>query len=259
MGDQACRDRPVACRGLSEAQWQAEGLSLDRALAASVMIGVPCYRDVMPEHYAAGVETVALFLSLGIGCELKIVKNAPVHQARNSIANRFLESEHTDLLFVDDDMSWKPWDAVRLLASPHPLIAAIGRKKIELPDTDMTAWCWSQIGPVLRIDRAGAIEVGGVGTGMMKIHRSVLETMATAHPEWRRRARIADTAAQQRYYVKFFGWNDQGEDEISEDLGFCNAWRALGGAVWADPTIEMQHYGVKAFGGSLARFIERAP
>jgi len=37
-----------------------------------------------------------------------------------------------------------------------------------------------------------------------------------------------------------------------EDWNFCRRWRELGGAVWLDPTIELQHHGATVFAGRLA-------
>jgi hypothetical protein len=50
-------------------------------------------------------------------------------KVRNAICAWFLASDHTDLIFIDADMGWQANAIVHLLASPHPVIGAVGRRK----------------------------------------------------------------------------------------------------------------------------------
>ena len=45
--------------------------------------------------------------------------------------------------------------------------------------------------------------------------------------------------------------NPESKKYESEDYGFCNLWRSLGGKIYIDPTIQLQHFGSVAYEGSL--------
>jgi hypothetical protein len=225
------------------AMWAAKGLSLDLARSRSVMLATPVYRDVSPWYAAAMADTRVLLTRLGIRNELRIVAgHSIIHQVRNELAAKLLTSTHSDLIFIDADMAWNPWDVVRLLATGRPLIAGVGRKKSPKPDGDPSVWCFAGIQGTenaVRQDRAGCLEVASVGTGFMLLNRSVLEAMRPAYGE------------------RLFGYeiNEDGE-ETSEDITFCNRWRRLGGEVWIDPSIALRHFGAAEYSGDVKCLFE---
>jgi hypothetical protein len=249
-------EAPAGIHRARMAMWAAHGWSLDLARSRSVLLGFPVYERPCPQHEAAAMDTACLLAQLGIKCGHVHVIGRPIHQARNGIANAFLESGFTDLFMIDADMSWSAWDVVKFLAVPHPLIAAVGRKRNERADDDPDAWCFSpipELGGQMPVDQYGMCEVEQVGTGFMRIHRSVLEHMQDAHPEWSRRK----DRDGEKYYTRFFAWTDDGEDEISEDIGFCRAWRTMGGQVFIDPSITLRHFGPQEFRGCVSTILTR--
>ena len=48
-----------------------------------------------------------------------------------------------------------------------------------------------------------------------------------------------------------------GDLRYSEDYSFCERWRAMGGKVWIDPSIQMGHVGLKVFQGSFGAWEDR--
>lgn len=233
------------------------GATLDDLRARSVLLATPCYRDISPWHHAAMIETVDLLRSLGITCEVKLIVGVPVADARNALANRFLDTKHTELLFVDADEGWNPADVVRLLASGLPVVGAVGRKKSSTPDGDLSAWCMTLLpsdNGTVPITENGMVEVEAVGTGFLLIGRCVFETMRVSHPEWTR----DNVGADGGVFTEFFACDldTTGRNRLGEDLTFCHRWRALGGRVFIDPTIAISHYGFHEFGGSVARFFD---
>lgn len=231
------------------AMWKAQGLSLDLARSRTVMLGFPVYERPSPQHEASAMDTAYLLAQLGIQCAHVHAIGKPIHEARNSIADAFLRSGMSDLVMIDSDMSWKAWDVVRLLATRHAVVAGVGRKRNDLSDNDPEAWCFNPISPTdIPCDQAGMAEVAQVGTGFMKINVRVFERLRDAHPEWRRRKNAEGTD----HYTAFFRWTSDGEDEISEDIQFCRDYRALGGKIHIDPTIELGHYGTRNYKGRVS-------
>lgn len=231
------------------AMWKAKGLSLDLARSRTVMLGFPVYERPSPQHEASAMDTAYLLAQLGIPCAHVHAIGKPIHEARNSIADAFLKSGMSDLVMIDSDMSWKAWDVVRLLATRHAVVAGVGRKRNDLSDSDPEAWCFNPISPTdIPCDQAGMAEVAQVGTGFMRINVRVFERLRDAHPEWRRRKNTEGTD----HYTAFFRWTSEGEDDISEDIRFCRDYRALGGKIHIDPSIELGHYGTRNYKGRVS-------
>jgi len=234
----------------------AERLSIEHLRRRSIKIAVPCYRDVSPWHLLSMVHMTAVLNALGVGYGLYTVQGMPVCDARNALANRLFESPHTDILFIDADMSWQPWDAIRLIASGLQLVAAVGKKKSAAPDSDLSTWCArpSVVDGRVAITDAGFVEVEYVGTGMMLINESVLRKMAAAHPEWRR-----DTlGGQHEEFFEFFATDlsPDGTHRLGEDISFCKRWQALGGKVFVDPMAKLGHHGIFNYTGNFAQFFD---
>ena len=224
-------------------------LSLEAARARSVMICTPMGDRPAPQYVVSLTRSVLLLQKLGIRQECRFVlgsSNLP--RARNQLAAELLASDYSDLLFVDDDMSWQPDAIVRLLASEHPVIGAAGRKKCDKLSSDGEAWCVKWLSETMRQDPLGAIEVAGVGTGFLRIARGALEAMIARRPEIERRGELVPG---RKTYHRFFYWGDNGEREQSEDFQFCDDWRETGGTVWIDPKIALGHIGAKDYGGSI--------
>ena len=210
------------------------------------------------QYTVAMCQTLVQLAQLDIRAYVQhVVGSSNLPRARNELAAGFLVSDYTDLLFIDDDMGWRPADVVRLLASDKPLIAGVGPRKRALSDNDARKWCVRFLADgVINQDRMGAVEVEAAGTGFMLISRSVLSTMIEAHPEWKRSGWDNMPEDARRWYHRFFHFDSDHADEPGEDYSFCWAWRALGGQVWVDPSISLVHVGEHEFGGDFtAMFI----
>jgi hypothetical protein len=239
---------------------QDKGLArLARARSRSVLIVSPVARAPVLDYTASLAETAAHLTATGIRFALRfVVGSSNLPRARNELVAQFLASDFTDLLFVDDDMGWRPEAVVRLLASERPVIGAVGRKKVEKPNSDADVWCCrfepEALAQGFVSDDMGAIRIAAIGTGFLKIERRVFETLIAAHPEWKRAGHEGMSQEVAAQYYKFFRFDD-GEEEKGEDFYFCDQWRAAGGEIWADPTIWLSHTGVKAWSGALAEIL----
>lgn len=224
------------------------------------MILTPVYRDTAWQYTRSLVDTCVALERLGIKHRAQfVVGNSNLPRARNELAAEFLATDCTDAILIDSDMNWQPNDVLRLLASDQPLIGAVGRKRVDLPDTDPSGWCCrfhADGQERLHQDHMGAIEVLGVGTGFLKIERRVFEGMMLARPEWKRSGFASMTSAVRAKYYKFFRFPES--EETGEDYCFCQSWRDLGGAVWIDPDISLGHAGSHEFRGSISALFEGA-
>jgi hypothetical protein len=237
-----------------------EAARLERAKARSVMFVTPIARDPTVQYLVSMLRTANVLTRLGIRhcCEF-LVGSSNLPRARNGLAARFLASDFDVMFMIDDDMGWSPGAVVRLLASNQPFVAAVGRKKSADPNDDPRVWCAQWLsGSAPRLDDMGAVEARRVGAAFVALDRSVLARLAAAHPEWKRDGHDDMNAAQRAAYHQFFQFNND-NDEVGEDYLFCDRWRALGGEVWVDPSIELAHVGVKEHVGRLLDILHPSP
>lgn len=229
------------------------GARIARVQSRAVMICTPIARAPVWQYTLALAETCVLLERLGVRfLYASVVGSSNLARARNVLAAKFLASVATDLMFIDDDIAWRPNDLVRLLASEEPLVAGVGRKKVDKPNTDPDVWC-CQFKPGsargLDSDAMGNVEVARVGTGFMRIDRRVFAAMIAAHPEWKRRGAPEMPAAEKESYYRFFAFGE--DEELGEDYVFCDRWTALGGKIWIDPSLRLSHVGEKAYTGAI--------
>lgn len=244
----AIGDDPEACR-------------LARAKSRSVMIATPIARHPTYQYTLGLTDTVLLLDRTGIEHARQfVIGSSNLPRARNELVARFLASRCTDLLFVDDDMGWDANAVVRLLASDKPLCGVVGRKRVDKPNTDQDVWCGvPDCGPENSItqDDMGFVRFKRVGTGFLKIARTVFEQVIAARPDWKRAGHAGMSDEVRANYYRFFRFGDD-EYETGEDFEFCNAWAALGGEIWVDPDIALAHVGEKEYRGAFSELMQPA-
>lgn len=235
---------------------------MDRARQRSVFIATPVARHPVRQYTIALLDTMLLLQQLGIKARLQwTVGNSNLPRARNELVAEFLASDCTDLLFIDDDMGWKARDVIRLLASEQDYIGGVGRKKDPLSDDRaFESWCCRVLPGSQEIvqDDMGMVEVRGVGTGFVKISRRVFEGIISAHPDLKRPGLKSMPEAVRDHFYRFFAFQDDADQQLSEDFALCEMWRQLGGSVWADPSIELVHVGEREFTGTFGALLEPA-
>jgi glycosyltransferase involved in cell wall biosynthesis len=167
-----------------------------------------------------------------------------IQRARNSLVRIALQGGYDDLFFIDSDCEWEPEWFFRLLDRPEHIVGGALIKKsekegytVKLVDKNLK---WSE-------DKK-LIEVDGVGTGFMKISRFALEKL------WEVSDPYMSEGEEHRMICDIKVENG---NLISEDYILGNKWRELGYKVWLDPTITLNHIGVKKYKGDFNRFINK--
>jgi hypothetical protein len=235
--------------------------ALDYAQSRSVVICTPIgYRNV-PQYTDKYCETRLLLERFGIRHARQFAfGRANVPMARNEMTARLLASDYTDAMFIDDDMNWDPMDVVRLIAAPHRVIAGVGRKRVDLPNNDPQVWCayFPRNARIVSDGRGCCTSEDGklkVGAAFLKVQREAFETMATAHPEWKRDGHAGMPENVKALYHQWFLFNP--ETEGGEDFTFCERWWEFG-RVWIAPTINLGHVGDKEWSGAFSELMMQA-
>lgn len=167
-----------------------------------------------------------------------------VSRARNLLARDFLDSDCTDLMFIDSDINFEPEDLIRLIAwtidkgivAGIPVARKKGKVFISTLDMDETGH--------VQMNSMGLVKANRVATAFMMVQRKVFEDMDTKMPGleyWDENT--------QRTLKSFFDFKSTPEGYIGEDYLFCDRARELGHEVWIDPTIKLGHMGVEEFTG----------
>ncbi len=175
-----------------------------------------------------------------------------VWRARNALADRFLKSDCSHLIFIDSDESWEPEGLYRLMKAEAPVVGAAYPVKNN----------WQHFGVAIhtegdaalpKVNAEGLIYAQKVPTGFMKIAREVFEKIRAAEPEnwyWE-----PDEYGAPSKRFNYFGHILENHTVYGEDISFCKRWERLGGELFVEPRITIEHYGTQGWKGNYDVFL----
>lgn len=212
-----------------------------------VFVAIPCYNHAV--HTGCMLSLLRLdrlLRSENIALDLFVSNgNAYVENARNHLASMFMDSSDADaLLFIDDDVQFDEHAVLKMLRCGAEVVGGLYPYKAYHWKDNSQALQYvvksdKDIQPDLQTDEV--VEVDGVGTGLLLIRRSALETMV---PETKR---YRDSRSPNLLY-QFFEVTIDDDVMWGEDFKFCKKWRACGGRVYVAPWAKCAHWGMHGFG-----------
>lgn len=221
-----------------------------------VCIGMPSYTGrVDVGTFASFLKELPLLGEAGIKTSFADQRgNSMIAHARDMIVAQFMASEATDLVFVDDDITWEPGALLKLLRYPVDFVAGIYPMRAD-PIGFNCRFLTDR--PELRGDpeHPTLLEVDAVPAGFMRVTRRVVEQMVLKYPE----KRFADRNAPKGYGWALFDNIHEGDLYFGEDYSFCQRWRRIGGRIFVDPELTLSHIGAKAFSGSFGQWLKDRP
>jgi hypothetical protein len=209
-----------------------------------LMLAIPCYdgkvniktafaiAQLVPKLDKMGVQIHLAHLS---GCSI-------ISKARNKLVRNFMETECTDLLFVDADVIINVDAVTRLLALSTDKDVVAGTYPRRATDAKFFLDFYLDKDNQLEFDENGLMRVESVATGFMLIRRHVIEHMMEKHPEWKYEG---DGDGETEYAIFDFLLIDG--KYIGEDYAFCRRAREEGFKIYLDPTISLPHIGSQEF------------
>lgn len=164
-------------------------------------------------------------------------------KARNVMVHRFMESDCTDLLFLDSDVTFTCDDIVRLLAisTNKDVVGGIYPRKKADKNLIATVIFDENANPIY--DENGLIEAECIPTGFMMIRRHVLEKLIANHPEWDYYDGEGQEDESPVKQSAVFDFSIMDNLYYGEDYTFCKRVRAEGMKVHIDPGLEIGHFG----------------
>lgn len=211
-------------------------------------------------HYA-GLNGIAtdLLVAVAAGIEIRpkpYIGYTMLPAGRNSAVADFLASDCTHLVMADNDEGWKAGTICKLVSQATKYdLDVIGVAFPLKQEGDLTfAFDWLEPGVKPVADPAtGLIECKGIGTGLICISRRCLEKMVPV-AEW-----YYDGSAGNGRVPMLFEYAIKDHKLYGEDILFCHKWRDLGGRVFVDPSIQVEHIGRKVYSGTLQKWINDLP
>lgn len=265
-------------------------LSVEEIRKSKFFIATPCYGGQLNEPYFRSVIKLMTFFNghqipLAFGT---IANESLVTRARNVLVAYFLASDYTHLLFIDADIEFQTEDVLKLYAHKKDVVVGAYPKKgvawdrirsnlsdpanrdKNLSDRDMASFgsdyainfkFLNKETKTIGVEN-GLIKLHDAGTGFMMISREAILKMIKAYPElkYNNDVNINNAELKDHFYALFDTMIDPVDRRyLSEDYTFCRRWQELGGDIWLDPSISLNHYGHFCFQGNPEAIISFGP
>ena len=262
-------------------------LDLNEVRKSKFFVATPCYGgQLMEPYFRSVIKTMTFFnghqLPLAFGT---IANESLVTRARNVLLAYFLNSDYTHLLFIDADIEFQVEDILKLYAHDKDVVVGAYPKKgvawqrikdnMQLPqngektftDKEIAAFGSDYAINFKFLDKEtktiavenGLIKLHDAGTGFMMIKREAIMKLIKAYPElkYNNDVQINNSQVDQHFYALFDTMIDPVDRRyLSEDYTFCRRWQEIGGDIWLDPSISLNHYGHFCFQGNPQAIIQ---
>lgn len=228
-----------------------------------VMLATPIGKQPVAAYarsLAATTDTLARF---NIRFDMHLFEGGVhVDDARNYVIQAFLQSECTDLFFLDDDLGWQAKDFVRVLRAPGDIVGGTYPHK-----DDGNSFPFSPGLGERQANEHGLFEMPKIATGFMRIRREVLQALyddeiAKGRYFWQSgddagSSSIPAARIVQRGFPDELGLEDyaEGNKYQSGDYILCLKARRLGFKCWLDPEMHFAHCGMKAWTGHFGNHL----
>jgi hypothetical protein len=258
-------------------------VKLDDLRKERIFIATPCYGGQLTEAYFRSTIRLLTFcnqhqIPIAFGT---IANESLVTRARNVLVAYFLQSNFTRLMFIDADIEFQVEDVIKLIA--HNKDVAVGaypkkgvnwqriRESVRVKDDAYTDQQIASFGSdyainfkfVNREQKQIAIENGLIrlhdgATGFMMIKREVIDKMIESYPELKYNNDLNTPPELNPHFYAFFDTMIDPKDKryLSEDYTFSRRWQDIGGEIWLDPSISLNHYGSFNFQGNPQQIIQ---
>ena len=194
-----------------------------------------------------------------------------IQRARNLLAQQFLKTQCTHMMFIDADIRFFPEQIIPMLNADKDIICGIYPKKeinwmtvrnainAGVTDDELKHHTGAFVVNLINYEKEVTVpidkplEIWNGGTGFMLIKREVYEGMADKLPTYLNNVMDMKNASNGEKITEYFATCIEPETNLllSEDYYFCKKAREHGFKVWAAPWVQLAHVGTYAFEGQL--------
>jgi len=196
------------------------------------------------------IKFVIIAQKLGMNYSIDtMVNESLIPRGRNNLVSKMLHNTAaTHLFFIDVDLGFDAEAILRVISHNQDLVGAVYPMK-RLP----VKYVINTVPQPLYDTDRGLVEVSTLGTGFMCVKREVLEKMIANHPELKYNDNVGIGKQYEPFmYGLFDTMIDEHKNYLSEDWTFCYLWRKMGGRVFADTKIKLNHTGYHTYEGDPA-------
>ena len=243
-----------------------------------VFVATPCYVGQVHVKYMESVMALQhMLLQNGIGFEFfNIPFDSLIPRARNASVTRFMQSPGTThLLFIDADIQFHPSSVLKMLQENKDVICGCYPKKAvdfeavknnysktsnqaELIQSSVHYAFNFKPQKTHRLER-GVVEILDAPTGFMMVKKKVIRDMIKQYPETEY---INDVKAYQMKeddrFFDLFQSQVFNRRYLSEDYGFCRLWQMMGGQIFGDLTVKLNHIGQFCYFGDPIVYLKHS-
>lgn len=260
-------------------------INIDELRKNKFFVATPCYGGALTEPYFRSTIKMMTFFNqhqipLAFGT---IANESLVTRARNVLVAYFLNSDYTHLLFIDADIEFNMEDVLKLwYHNKDVVVGAYPKKGLAwqrikdniashptgtISDEEMAAFGSDYAVNFKFINKEtksvavenGLLKLHDAGTGFMMISRQAILKMLKAYPElkYNNDVSLGGQDLGDNFYALFDTMIDPIDRRyLSEDYTFCRRWQEIGGDIWLDPSISLNHYGHFRFTGNPKAIIQ---
>ena len=224
----------------------------------SILICIPSHSGFVHVNFMLSLmHSIQHILQKGMEFSLFFdVGKSGIDLPRSQAATYLLKSNHTHLMFLDDDMAWQPELIARMVELDCDIVGAPYRQKnAEVIYNMRTSDGFDQ-----STENPALCSVHDIATGLLLIKRRVFEALKEQVDV------VKDNATKEDIFMFFkhcvvrdpISEPDGGMSYMSEDLYFCRIARDAGFQIFAYVDAETGHTGTTTFRGNYADVLENA-
>jgi len=241
-----------------------------RPQKTKILLPLICYGGMCHTEFAMSVMGTLLAIQGQQKIEMSvspITFESLISRARNASVAWALSDDFTHLLFLDSDICFDPADIFRLLEADKDVTVGLypkkyyNRSKMEnlakhSPHVFDAKESWKSLATdfstEFSIDNFRQVKMGEMftvdyaATGFMLIKTDVFRKIIDKRPDLKYTNDVDGyMSANPAYFYDFFrvGVNPSSGKYESEDYGFCELWRSLGGEIHVVPQVKLKHMG----------------
>ena len=214
-----------------------------------VFIGLPIYWDVNPLFFHSCLQAFGQLKEMAKelapqGMVVPNIGDSAIGRSRNALTRQFLESDATHLLWIDSDLVFSAQHIIRIVNHPEEVVGGCYCKKQQGDPQLVVNTLDNAVGGT----ESGLAQVRYVGTGFMRIARSVFEKMIEAFGEemWYK-VDEQEVVEYDFWHMGVYKYPDGHRRWLSEDWWFCQKCADLGIPVYLDKHILLRHSGSVLF------------
>ena len=210
----------------------------------NILICIPTYNEYIHSKLVTDLLNLDLGRRYVIKFTVRFKCGSLIPRIRNNFISEFIaDDSFTHLLFIDSDIYGFTETLEKMILSQKDLIGGVYRKKMKFEEYNINL--------LNNIDQTLCDEfpeVKHIPTGLMLISRNVTDLLSWKYPE-----RVYFEGQKKRY--DFFKCGIENGLYLSEDYGFCELYRNVGGKVHCVLDSEITHHGIMNYKGNFKKYL----